>query len=451
MSEKNDANALSELGRSRQARRSFLKQALGVGAAGAGLSALGQPALAQIPGGLDAAILNFALNLEYLEAEYYNYAVTGNSITAQGIGINGSGMLGGVKIKANPQVPFATPVFKQYATEIAVDEAKHVAFLRATLMKLGVQQVARPALDLQTSFQALLGANFDPFANEANFLIGAYIFEDVGVSAYHGAAPLLKNGNILGAAAGILAVEAYHSGSIRTLLNFLGQQAATDAISAARLSLGGGPDYGVDKGIVVADDNALATSRTYRQVLNIVYGGAGILATINIGLAPGALAGQGGLAFQSSTAGFLTSALDPTTSNPFNSLYRFDISTGKSTLLTGTTDTLEALAFGAGGTLYGLGKGDGTLYTVNTNSGALTLVGNVGFGVGSPTHTPAPGGPPGGPLDPATGSAATTGFFSISGLAASPAAVPEPSSLALCGVFTALAGGHRLIRRRKAA
>ena len=277
MSEKIDATAVSKLGQTRQARRKFLKQALGVGVAGAGLAALDRPTLAQVPGGLDAAILNFALNLEYLEAEYYNYAVTGMSITAHGVGVNGSGTAGGVIIKANPAVPFLntgmSQAIKAYATEIAMDELKHVSFIRSTLLKLGVQQVARPTLDLYNSFHALLGNSFDPFASDVNFLIGAYIFEDVGVSAYHGAATLLKNLDVLGAAAGIMAVEAYHSGSIRTLLNMFGQQATTDAISAARLSLGGGPDYGVDQGIVVADGNALATSRDYRHVLNIVYGG----------------------------------------------------------------------------------------------------------------------------------------------------------------------------------
>jgi len=282
-------NSLPEISAADQpnvSRRSFLRHSgvagaaalLGAGALGMGTARAGNP-------NIDFDILNFALNLEYLEAEYYLRGFNGQGLEGNGVAVTGSGNPGGVTIKANPQVPFTTPAFQQYAREIASDERAHVVFLRGAIAAAGGQPVARPAIDLQNSFNTLamaagLGSSFDPFANEVNFLLGAFIFEDVGVTAYKGAAPLITSSAILEAAAGILAVEAYHSGNIRSVLFSLGSSARTMAgqISALRAQLSGAnDDQGVldrrgQANIVLADGNALAFSRTPRQVLNIVYG-----------------------------------------------------------------------------------------------------------------------------------------------------------------------------------
>ena len=266
----------------RKSRRAFVKN-LALGALGAaGTAALATEASAAPS--LDVTVLNFALNLEYLEAEYYSFALTGQSITAQGVAVNGTGTPGGVTIKANPTVTFPTPTLQQYAQEIAADEITHVKFLRSTLALLGATPIARPAIDLLNSFNgaaqaAGLGPAFDPFASELNFFVGVFIFEDVGVTAYKGGSRLLTNKDVLENAAGILAVEAYHASTGRKVLFEAGPtyQNIAAAISTLRANLSGAADdQGVVDGaghanIVPTDANAVAFSRTPRQVLNVVY------------------------------------------------------------------------------------------------------------------------------------------------------------------------------------
>ncbi|MGQ0576316.1 MAG: ferritin-like domain-containing protein [Pseudonocardia sp.] len=280
------SNAISRSSENSVDRRRFM-QAAGLGVAGvagvAGVGVLGATtATTAFASGdnsdiNDAQILNFALNLEYLEAEFYLRAI-GKSLDADEI--DGTDTPGGVT--GGSKVPFETKLVRQYAEEIAADERAHVNFLRAAL---GAAKVSRPKIDLKDAFTAAAtaagvikkGETFDPFKDENSFLLGAYIFEDVGVTAYKGASPLVKNKTFLEAAAGILAVEAYHAGLIRTVLLARELEGPANKISDARDSLDGDTDLdqGITKdgkaNVVPADKNAVAFSRSPGQVLNIVY------------------------------------------------------------------------------------------------------------------------------------------------------------------------------------
>jgi hypothetical protein len=281
----------------------------------------------------DSDILNFALNLEYLEANFYYLAAFGTTIdkanaastAAQAPLITLSGTIGTAgTVSGGSLVPFTTIEVGSYATETAVEEGKHVQLL---LSALGSSAVAQPAINLGTSFQTLAtaakipgGASFSPYASDDTFLVGAYVFEDVGVTAYHGAASLLTSSSNLTTAAGILAVEAYHAGLIRTSINYIdptGTSIAsyTNLISTLRaeLSLAGllgvqasaydsnPDDYGLATFSVTlgggtaatatritdADPtNVIAFARNTTQVLNIVTGGGAAAAGATTATSP---------------------------------------------------------------------------------------------------------------------------------------------------------------------
>lgn len=224
----------------------------------------------------DRDILNFALNLEYLEAEFYLRGVTGQGLDQA----MGAGSLGG-DVTGGRAVNFSDPTHRAFLQNVAQNELEHVRFLRTTL---DGKAIPRPRIDFTAGFQALaraanLGANFDPFADEQSFFLAAYVFEDVGVTAYKGAAPLIQNKTILQAAATIYATEAYHAGMIRTVIYKMGDMArqTSESISAVRDRLSGSEDH--DHGvayqgranIIPANENGIAYSRTPQHVLNIVY------------------------------------------------------------------------------------------------------------------------------------------------------------------------------------
>ncbi|WP_277980651.1 ferritin-like domain-containing protein [Sphingomonas phyllosphaerae] len=299
----------------RQARRGFIRLCGGAAAMTGGLALLSgcgddnggsspTPSPTPTPSGAitDVTVLNFALQLEYLEGAYYAYAVSGSGVDGAlltGMGTQGA-VVTGSGAGAARAVDFSDDVVAEYAREIAADEIGHIRFLRETL---GSARVAQPAINISGSaivdvagttavgaFTAaaraagVIGAGdiFDPYANDESFLIGAYLLTDVGVSAYRGAAKLLTNKTYLEASAGILAAECYHDATIRAELWRRGLTVPSiytrvSQISALRDSLDGAGETDQDIGtataanVVPTDSDGLVLGRSAAQVLNVVF------------------------------------------------------------------------------------------------------------------------------------------------------------------------------------
>lgn len=258
-----DNNILTDIVSASTDRRSLLKK---LGYAGAALTAAGT--LGSLPLGADPAnptpfdIVQFALNLEYLEAEFYSVATTGKTLQQSGIDVSGPGEAETTTMYG--KVNFSNNFLNTSAVvkSIAADEVSHVKFLRAALKSFGQTPVGKPAINLDAL--AGFGASLK---DEPSFLLLARVFEDIGVSAYSGAAAYLAPAPaVLTAAARILAAEGTHSGAIRFQVARFGLKAfALDGADVVP------PPAGTDY-FPTADANGLVATRTPGQVLYLAYG-----------------------------------------------------------------------------------------------------------------------------------------------------------------------------------
>ena len=242
-------------------RRSFLK---GAGLTGLGLASSALLAAAPAAHGqtgtstaTDVEFLNFYLILEYLEAEFYTMAFYGLSIEQFGIPVTGTGKsgptTGGSQFNMqNVKVKFPA-IFEGIAKEITFDEQTHVRLLHTIL---GDQAIAKPEINLDA-----LGTNFQDFGQ---LLSLARDFEDVGVSAYGGAAPLLSP-TTLATAARIALTEAYHASALRLLV-------AENKVASLPVDGLDVPPPPIGSKYFTVDDQGLAIVRTPSEVLSIVYG-----------------------------------------------------------------------------------------------------------------------------------------------------------------------------------
>ena len=255
-------------------RRGFLASLGAVGAL-AGTAALagcsnGTALQATITTPTVLEVLNFALNLEYLEASFYSYVSTGNGLPSALTGTGAGTATGGA------QVNFVNAAVTNVAAQLAADETAHVAFLRATITAIGGTPVSMPNLNL-----AAMGA----VTSDATFLTAARQLETVGVSAYAGSAQFLtSNTTAILYAAQILDTESQHESFLRQLCIAL--SVASPAVDSADIPPTGTTIFNT------GSTTGLYTTRTTSQVLGIVYGQPGVTGINSGGFFPNGFTGD---------------------------------------------------------------------------------------------------------------------------------------------------------------
>jgi hypothetical protein len=168
--------------REESSRRTFLKGAALVGVGGAfAVATAGDPRAFAQDSASDLDILNYALTLEYLEAEFYTQGISGNVLSGREL---------------------------ELVTPIRDHEQAHVTALTQVVRSLGGTPAEKPRFMFPDG----------TFTDRGRFLTAASMFEELGVTAYHGQVPLIESGEILAAAAAIAGVESRHAAVIADLL-----------------------------------------------------------------------------------------------------------------------------------------------------------------------------------------------------------------------------------------
>ncbi|KAG8372842.1 hypothetical protein BUALT_Bualt12G0109000 [Buddleja alternifolia] len=243
----------------------------------------------------DVDLLEFPLNLEYMEAEFFSWGALGRGLDslAPNLTMGGPPPIGVRKAQLSP-------VIRDIIAQFAFQEFGHLRAIKST-----VRGFPRPLLNLSAesfatvmnnAFEKPLEPSFDPYANDINYLLASYVIPYVGLTGYVGANPKLKTPTAKRLVAGLLGVESGQDAVLRALLyerafvkvlpyDFTLAE-FTDKISNLRNKLGKrglkdeglivNPMLGAEgriKGNVLAGDQySLSYDRTPEEILRIVYG-----------------------------------------------------------------------------------------------------------------------------------------------------------------------------------
>ena len=241
-------------------RRRFLSTLAAAGAiAAAGGALSGRQALGQAASTPPISdVLNFALNFEFLEAEFYTYGSAGKAY----------GTAGSV---TNPPKLTLTGNELAVATALALDETNHITVLQQAITMLGGTPITEPMIDFSA------GGTIPAITTDLAFFAAARQFTALGNSAYAGAAAdLISNTDILTTASQILGAEAQHLGVVNYLCATLGITPTTDAqIDAQDVPPNGTAAIFTITPIAVTTANpapAVGIARSPAQVLGVAYG-----------------------------------------------------------------------------------------------------------------------------------------------------------------------------------
>jgi hypothetical protein len=258
-------------------RRRFLTSIAAAGAIATLSGTLaGTRAMAQTTAPSVTDILNFALNFEFLEAEFYSYGATGKSLAANVSAGTVTANLPAITTSnvSNPPAVTLSGNQQNVALALMADEAHHIATLQSAISTLGGTAITEPMIDFSA------GGTMPAVTTNLAFFAAARQFTALGNSAYAGAAAdLISNPAVLLTASQILGAEGQHLGVVNYLCATLGITPTTDKMIDAQDV----PPNGTAAIFTVtpigtvpyasgAAAPAVGIARTPQQVLGVVYG-----------------------------------------------------------------------------------------------------------------------------------------------------------------------------------